>query len=60
MSDLELCKTRYIPCKCGKTYWLKDGPDTVRCGYCASVYSEEEVTLCKIPCSDNYSPDNIA
>jgi len=60
LSDLELYKTRYISCKCGKTYWLKDSPGTVRCGYCGSVYSEEEVILCKISHSDNYEPNNVA
>jgi hypothetical protein len=60
LSDLERNNIRYVPCKCGKTYWVKDGPGTVRCGYCGAIYSEEEVTLCKISQPDNYSPDNAA
>jgi len=61
LSDLELYKTRYVPCsECGKTYWLKDGPGTLRCGYCSTVYSEEEVILCKISQADNYSPNDVA
>jgi len=60
LSDLELYKIRYVSCNCGKTYWLKDGPGKVKCGYCGSVYSKEDVTLCKISQADNYSPNNIA
>jgi hypothetical protein len=58
--DLELDYFRYIPCHCCRTYWVKDSPGKLRCGYCGAVYSEEEVTLCKIFQPDNYSPDNIA